>query len=224
VALGISRSGYPRIDKVNLGGMLSTSNLEAPKIWVNNVNQQHRTGSHVIAYTRRWGSFASLPYDGCLVAIDAQGEVVGRATRSLNIPYGGFVLTDSKDSLLSSLRVGDLTYLHWQVTPNAWEDVTEAVSGGPMLIKNGSFCVDLQAEKFRGSWASGNIKARTGCGVTADNHLVLVTVEGSHTIFDLPQIYVLKHYQSFRIRSLHGVTKIKVQSLFISLGAAVFIR
>jgi len=188
VALGISKTGYPRIDKVNLGGMLTTSNLEAPQIWVNNVNQQHRTGSRVIAYTRRWGSSVSLPYDGSLVAINAQGEVIACAHRQLNIPYGGVVLTDSKASLLSSLKVGDLTYLHWQTTPSVWSDVTQAVSGGPMLIKNGNFCIDLQAEKFRGNWASNTIKARTGCGITADNHLLLVTVEGTHTIFDLAHI------------------------------------
>jgi len=202
VALGISRSGFPRIDKVDLGGMLSTSNPEAPKIWVNNVNQQHRTGSHVIAYTRRWGSWVSLPYEGSLVAIDAQGEVVACARRQLTIPYGGLVLTDSKDSLLSQLRVGDLTYLHWQVTPSTWQDVTQAVSGGPMLIKNGDFCVDLQAEKFRGNWASNRIKARTGCAVTADNHLLLVTVEGTHTIFDLA--HILKQLGAVDAMNLDG--------------------
>ena len=202
VALGISRSGYPRIDKVNLGGMLSTSNLDAPKIWVNNVNQQHRTGSHVIAYTRRWGNFVNLPYDGSLVAINAQGEVIDCGRRQLSIPYGGVVLTDSKNSMLSHLRVGDLTYLRWQVTPSAWEDVTEAVSGGPMLIKNGDFCIDLRAENFRGNWASNSIKARTGCGVTADNHLLLVTVEGTHTIFDLA--HILKQLGAVDAMNLDG--------------------
>lgn len=188
VALGISKAGFPRIDKVSLGGILSTSNPEAPKIWVNNINQPHRTGSHIIAYTRRWGSFVHLPYEGSLVAIDAQGKVVDRATRELTIPYGGMVLVDSKGSLLSCLQVGDLTCLRWQVTPPDWQDVTEAISGGPMLIKNGNYCVDLPEEKFRGSWAGSSIKARTACGVTADNHLLLVTVEGTHTIFDLAHI------------------------------------
>ena len=188
VALGISKSGFVRIDKVNLGGVLYTSNLEAPKIWVNNINQPHRTGCHVIAYTRRWGACASLPYDGCLVAIDAQGRVVGCAKQELTIPYGGMVLSDSKDSTLASLRVGDATYLQWRTMPDSWSDVVEAVSGGPMLIKDGNFCIDLQAEKFHQNWCSNNIKARTACGVTADNHLILVTLEGNHTIFDLAHI------------------------------------
>ncbi len=188
VALGISKSGFVRIDKVNLGGILYTSNLDAPKVWVNNINQPHRSGCHVIAYTRRWGNYVSLPYDGCLVALDAQGRVVSCAKKQLTIPYGGMVLSDSKDSELSSLRVGDVTYLRWQTMPDSWNDVAEAVSGGPMLLKDGQFCIDLRAEKFHQNWCSNKIKARTACGVTADNHLILVTLEGTHTIFDLAHI------------------------------------
>jgi len=188
VALGINKSGYARIDRVALHGILCTSNQQAPKIWINNINTPRRTGCHTVAYTRRWGGYVSLPYAGSLVAIDAQGRVVSTDKKSLTIPYGGIVLSDSEDSALSALQVGDQTYLRWQVTPDGWNDIAEAVSGGPMLIKDNHYCIDFLQESFRKCWTSNNIKARTACGITANNHLLLITAEGTHTLYDLAHI------------------------------------
>jgi len=188
VALGINKAGYARIDRVSLHGTLCTSNQEAPKIWINNINTPRRTGCRTVAYTRRWGNYISLPFDGSLVAIDAQGRVVSTDARSLTIPYGGLVLSDSENSALSALQIGDQTYLRWQVTPDGWNNIAEAVSGGPMLIKDNQYCIDLQQESFRKSWTSNNIKARTACGITANNHLLLITAEGTHTLYNLAHI------------------------------------
>ena len=188
VALGISHSGFVRIDRVGLGGMLYTSNEHLPQVWINNINSPRRTGCRTIAYTRRWGNVIRLPYAGCLVAINAQGRVTDTNKKEMAVPYGGMVLTDSEDSAIASLQAGDQTYLRWQVTPNAWTDVSQAVSGGPLLIKNGAYSMDLQSENFRSNWTSSSIKARTACGVTADNHLLLVTAEGTHTLYDLAHI------------------------------------
>ena len=188
VALGINKAGYARIDRVSLHGILCTSNQDAPKIWINNINTPRRNGCRTVAYTRRWGNYITLPFDGTLVAIDAQGRVVSTDERSLTIPYGGIVLSDSKGSHLSALQVGDQTYLRWQVTPDGWTNIAEAVSGGPMLIKDNQYCIDLQQESFRKSWTSNSIKARTACGITANNHLILMTAEGAHTLYDLAHI------------------------------------
>ncbi len=188
VCLGIDNSGFMRIDKVQLGGVLDTSDPEVAKIWINNVNQPRRNNAHVVAYTRRWGSFVRMDYDGCLVALNAQGEVVGKDIRTSYVPMGGMVLTDSKESDLAKLRVGDLTHLTWQTQPDSWQDVAQAVSGGPLLIKDNKIFLDLKAEKFRPSWTGNQIKARTACAVTADNHLLLITVEGPHTLWDLAKL------------------------------------
>ncbi|HEY9868219.1 MAG TPA: phosphodiester glycosidase family protein, partial [Candidatus Obscuribacterales bacterium] len=55
----------------------------------------------------------------------------------------------------------------------------------PILIKNGKMFVDLKGEKFNRAWTGSHIKARTAAGVTWKNHLLLVTVEGPHTLWDL---------------------------------------
>lgn len=184
VSMGITREGTVRIDRVSLGGHLTSNNPDLPETWVNNINQPHRTGCHLFAYTHRWGSFVRMPYEACLVAVDAQGNVVDKSTKDMGIPWGGYVLCDAKNAPITKLKRGDKVDLSWRTTPS-WDDVTEAVSGGPMLIKDGKLYVDLKDEKFRKGWTGSQIRARTVAGVTANNHLLLATIEGPHTLWDI---------------------------------------
>lgn len=185
VSMGFTRDGYVRIDRVNLFGIMRSSNPEVPTAWINNINQPRRTGSRFVAYTRRWGSFVQLPYDGVLVAIDSQGNVIDTNPRSMGIPWGGYVLSDSKSGAISKLKRGDSVSIAWQTRPSAWSDVVNAVSGGPTLVKNGRVQLDLQQQHFTKRWTGAQIHARTAAGVTSDNHLLLVTIEGPHTMWDL---------------------------------------
>ena len=54
-----------------------------------------------------------------------------------------------------------------------------------MLVKDGSLFVDLKDENFRKAWTGSQIRARTAIGVTSNNHLLLTTVEGPHTLWDV---------------------------------------
>lgn len=183
--LGITDDGRVLVDRVTLHGKLETSNPDAPSIWVNNINQPRRSGSHLIAYTRRWGPSVQMAYDGTLIAVDATGRVVDKQPRSVGIPWGGFVLSDSKVSHIAHLNVGDLVNLSWQPGPSEWKRVVHAVSGGPVLIRDGKLYVGLKDENFRKSWTGNHIHARTAIGVTADRHLILATIEGPHTLWDV---------------------------------------
>lgn len=185
ISMGITKDGQVLMDKLQLHGTIETSNLDVPKIWVNNVNQPRRHGAKLIAYTRRWGPMVRMAYAGTLVAVDADGKVVAKTTTTMGIPYGGFVLSDSKESPIAHLNVGDQVQMKWHPNPSGWANVAQAVSGGPVLIKNGKLFVDLKGENFRKSWSGAGIKARTVLGVTADKHLLLVTCEGPHTLWDL---------------------------------------
>jgi uncharacterized protein YigE (DUF2233 family) len=202
VALGLTKSGSARVDRVKLAGDLETSNQAAPRIWINNINQPRRTGSRLVAYTRRWGNYVRLPYEGCLVAVNAAGDVVDKSLQYMTIPLGGYVLTDSKGGPISKLAVGDHTTLTWKILPADWSDVVEAVSGGPLLIRDGKLFVDLKDESFRAGWTGCQIKARTAAGVTQDHHLLLVTVEGSHTLWDLAKF--LRHLGAVDALNLDG--------------------
>lgn len=190
VTLGFTEGGYARIDRVSLHGLLYTDNTENPILWINNVNQPRRTGSHCILYTRHWGGSASLPYPGVLVGVDASGRVVSADDLKLTIPYGGFVLADSKGSPISKLKEGDQVNIRWQIHPGDWDNVTEAVSGGPLLLKNGKLDLDLKREKFPASFVGSHIHSRTACGITADDHLLLATFEGPHSMYDIAKFFL----------------------------------
>ncbi|MBY0359246.1 MAG: phosphodiester glycosidase family protein [Candidatus Obscuribacterales bacterium] len=188
VAMGITAGKNVYMDRLNLHGTVETSNAEVGNLWVNNINQPRRTGSKLIVYTRRWGSACHMAYEGSLVAVDSLGRVVDTALQHISIPYGGFVLCDSKDSKIAKLNRGDLVSLCWHSNPERWSDVSQAVSGGPTLIRGGKLYLDLQSQRFKKNWTSNTIHARTAVGVTANRHLILVTVEGPHSLWDVAKM------------------------------------
>ena len=59
-----------------------------------------------------------------------------------------------------------------------WNDVKEAVSGGPWLVKHGRIFVDGDAEKFDRLKFVEARHPRSAIGVTAKQELLLVTVDG----------------------------------------------
>lgn len=188
ISFGLSDNGKVHVDRANLHGTIETSNPNVACMWVNNINQPRRTGSKLVAYTRRWGSQVKMAYEGCLVSVDNNGRVIDKAPQQIAIPYGGFVLSDSKKSTISKLQRGDLVFLEWHHRPDSWADVVQAVSGGPGLIRNGKLYLDLKDENFRKTWTSSSIHARTALGVTRNNHLILATIEGPHTLWDVAKM------------------------------------
>lgn len=187
-AMGITADGRVLVDRVSLWGTLQTSNPEIASVRVDNINQPRIHGSGLIVYTRRWGTSVRMPYAGAMIAVDANARVVAKAESALEIPSGGFVLSDRKASNIAKLQVGDRVHLSWHVSPESWQDVVQAVSGGPMLIRDGNIDVDCRSEKFPTSWSGNGIKARTAVGVTSDRHLIMLTVEGKHSIYDVARL------------------------------------
>ena len=165
VSMGITENGSVKIDRVSLSGTLTSDNPEVPTAWLNNINQPRRHGTHLVVYTRRWGNFVRMPYAGCLVAVNSQGEVQDKSTTLMGVPYGGYVLSDSKDSQISKLNRGDKVEISWHTGPSDWSDVVQAVSGGPMLIKDGRLFLDLKDENFRTrlDWLSNSRSHRCWC-------------------------------------------------------------
>jgi hypothetical protein len=190
VALGFTDGGYARMARVSLHGTLHTSMIGHEKIWINNVNQPRRSGARCMLYTRRWGEYASLPYEGAMVAVSAQGEVIDTASKRLTIPYGGFVIADSKKSPISHLKRGEFVKIDWHINPPSWDNIQHAVSGGPLLLSNGKYAFNLKAERFPASWTGSQISRRTACGITADDHLLLATFEGPHTLYDVAKFFL----------------------------------
>lgn len=188
VSMGLMADGTAVIDKLFLHGNLETSNPAVGTLWVNTINQPRRTGSRLCVYTKRWGDEVKLPYAGCLAAIDEKGTVINKSRQVIAIPAGGYVLCDSRGSQIEKLEIGDTVNLDWLTKPDRWQHVLQAVSGGPVLIRNGKLFVDLKGEHFKSTWTSNSIHARTALGITRDRRLLLVTVEGVHTLWDVAKL------------------------------------
>ena len=188
ISFGMTDTGAVHVDRANLHGTIETSNPAVQNLWVNNINQPRRHGCKLVAYTRRWGSQVKMAYAGVLVAVDASGRVTDKTTQVIGVPYGGFVLSDTKNSPITKLQRGDLVFLEWHEKPQSWTDVVQAVSGGPALIRNGKLFLDLKDENFRKTWTSSSIHARTALGVTRNHHLILATIEGPHTLWDVAKM------------------------------------
>ncbi len=60
----------------------------------------------------------------------------------------------------------------------AWTDVTEAVGGGPWLVRNGQIDVDWESERLSRVTFVDRRHPRTAAGVTADDVLLMVAVDG----------------------------------------------
>ncbi len=61
---------------------------------------------------------------------------------------------------------------------SVWTDVAQAVGGGPWLVRDGKIAVDGEQEGFSATSFVNQRHPRTAAGVSADNTLILATVDG----------------------------------------------
>ncbi len=75
---------------------------------------------------------------------------------------------------LSKFKENDGVKLDVATVPG-WENVNHIISGGPYLVKKGQVFIDVNEQKLT---SIGGRNPRTAIGYTADNHFVIVTVDG----------------------------------------------
>ncbi|WDV46110.1 phosphodiester glycosidase family protein [Clostridiaceae bacterium M8S5] len=97
----------------------------------------------------------------------------------LQMPQNGYVLTGrgfAGEQLIQHFKIGDTVSLQMNTSRDI-SDISAAVGGGSVLIKNGVAVKDY-AINMRGK------QPRTSVGITKDgNELIIVTVDGRHTSF-----------------------------------------
>jgi hypothetical protein len=174
VCLGITPDKKIQMARIQLEGKLMTASGNS--IRIQNVNQPRLSKQEVILYSSRWGIWAPpTPREGVSVQID-QNRITQVTTNHLSIPPGGYVLTGPKDLLEAMLHPNDVVSTQVSTVPD-WANVAYAISGGPYLVKDGEIFVDLRQQVFRPG-AFTEPAPRTAVGVTAGNHLLMVTVDG----------------------------------------------
>lgn len=195
VTLGITRDNGYKIERIHLTGQLITKAGKILKI--DNVNQPRLSAGHNLLYSYRWGWKTPESPKGTKQISLVDGKVRHISADPLPIPRNGYVIVGPDTGLFSTLHVGDELKLIVTTDPD-WSDVKHAVGGGPFLVKDGVVYVDKDAQNF----TLENVRApRTAVGVTKDDHLLMVTVDGRQEKVSV------------------GVTFYQLAALMIELGA-----
>lgn len=175
----------------------------------------------ICIYTDVWpGLPLSEGYNGLRILLSPDFEVLSiTIDEPLLIPDGHYVLragryTEAGKWLLDRLEVGDTVEVNMTTQP-PWQDFEYAISGGPMLVRDGEFWQECdfklpEAERECEDFTNGFRNAhygparipRSGVGYNRVNHLlILIMAEGS-------EVYGSK-----------GITHQDFANLFIRMGA-----
>lgn len=169
VAMGIFNDRYD-MARIQLNASLSAG---GKSVKVDNINQPRMLSTHIIVYTPEWGKIAPLsPKYGTQIAV-SNNKVINVAASQLEIPQDGFVVVGPAQKLGQFVNEKNVK-LDMLTTPD-WSDVNHIISGGPYLVKNSNVYVDIAEQKLG---SIGGRNPRTAVGYTADNHLIIVTVDG----------------------------------------------
>lgn len=182
VAMGIFDNGYD-MARIQLNASLKTWNKS---VKVDNINQPRTLSTHVIVYTPEWGKTAPpIPKYGKELAIK-DNKVIESSTSPLSIPEDGFVVVGPAQQLDQLIDEKNIKFE--VLTMPEWDNVNHIISGGPYLVKKGQVYVDMSEQKLG---SIGGRNPRTAVGYTADNNLIIVTVDGREsssvgmTLFEL---------------------------------------
>jgi exopolysaccharide biosynthesis protein len=136
----------------------------------------------ITLYTPLFGEKTCTLANGFEITV-VNGVVKQTALGNSVIPRDGYVLSvagNLAEHLSQNIQVGDkiesaLNLVSYNETITS--SIKHLVGGGPRLVKKGTPYISKYAEKFKQDIARGR-RARSAVGITQDNRLLLVAVEG----------------------------------------------
>ena len=115
-----------------------------------------------------------------------EGEVITihEDTNSLPIKKGYVVLAGrgSAKEIITQLKRGQKINLEAKLEGADWKKITNAIGGGPFLLKNGKEEIDFEGQQFTIRGFLEKRYARCAIGRTKDNKIVLATVDGPSSL------------------------------------------
>lgn len=133
-------------------------------------------------YTPEWGLTYLPVTSGELIIAVENHKVIYHTSANRRIPIpiiiprnGYLLVARDRPELADHVPVGSVLDLENQLEPPAFDSFPQIVAAGPLLLKQGEIVLDAGLEGF--SEAFGTQEAvRSAIGITASNHLLLVTV------------------------------------------------
>ncbi|MCL5104281.1 MAG: phosphodiester glycosidase family protein [Armatimonadetes bacterium] len=197
VALGVSKKNAVFFDNPRLDARMILPNGTTRQI--DGINRPRET-NQVVLYTDTCGASTQNKYKAtevvcttpdmpvqvgkpvCLTVTEVRTDAIDTP-----IPTGGVILSGGGAAaffLKENLKPGDGVTVRFDLKSASncdWTQVEQAVGGGPWLVKDGKEFIDTAIEGFASGFAAA-FYSRTAVGVTADNKLLIVTVDGRQPI------------------------------------------
>ncbi len=189
-----------RIDRPQVLPWVALPDGESAEVDFMNLKPQADT---LVLFTVAWGprtGTAAGP-DTFEAAVTGDGLVIGTGAADLGIPPGGFVLSATGTKarwLRDRLQRGGVVRLNGGLD-EYWGPVSEAIGGGPTLVRNGTASVATD-ERFRPDITKGRA-ARTAVGICRDRTTLIVAIAGVVPTFSI------------------GMTLEELAGLLVELGA-----
>ncbi len=127
-------------------------------------------------FTNLWDKEFILP-EGKTAVLVRRNSVRDIISDSSKITIKDYILLTGKSEEINLLENGDKIRISWNTIPD-WENVKEAVSGGPYLVMDGQVYIDEREERIRFS-KNDSYAARSAIGVDSNNKLYLITVDAN---------------------------------------------
>ncbi len=188
-ALGINEEGEIFIDRVNWQGLVLDSQ-GTQRLRVTGVNRKPGE-NEIVIINKYYGDRAPALKAGITELVVSRGKLRqinrGEDGQETPIPDSGFILQSHGEARagLEGFQIGESLFFENDFSPD-WDEkgVVTALGAGPALIKDGKVFITAAAEEFQSDITSGRAP-RSALGLTADNHLVMVTIDGRQPGFSI---------------------------------------
>ena len=178
-AIGITKDkkivfGIPKIK----GYAINLNNRKSVVIW--GVNRPRKQNEAVI-YTREYGESTGTDPSGIELAVKSDGTIRKVCPGNSYIPRDGFVLSLQGWPADFALKTKDTDKVELVYgLSEKWKDVEQAITGGPLLVKDGEITHEsIVAENFNSKLLAPT--SRTAIGVSKDNELIFVVADGKQS-------------------------------------------
>jgi hypothetical protein len=183
-SIAIDSTGTLHIGRISFAGTWKGSGQRRPVVGIN----QKPKGNQTVLFTPAWGgptpdiSSAAVavlePFPLPAPNVDLTATVATVGTGAIAIPPDGAVLvatgTEAAKLQAETATGSDITIR--LILPPSWGTVTDALGGGPLLVRNGN-AVFHTSENFASDQLAQR-DARAAVGQLTDGRVILVAVDG----------------------------------------------
>lgn len=173
VALVVDKNNKAYIDRVKLDSKCTLP--DGTSLNIQNINQPRLSVDGYMLYSDKWNTIVPKTLKNELQVTIQNGKITAKTIGSTRVPENGFVITGPNKDNFKNLKIGDNVDLKISYKSNV-TDIKHAIGGGPYLLKDGKIYVDAKDQKF--CLNNSGKEPRTAVGITDNNHLLLVTVDG----------------------------------------------